>query len=49
MTEHRKAVKSRDPKNGIAMNVQETAHTYHELAGSKVPWEGGQLGKKKGS
>ena len=21
---------------------------YHQLAGSKDPWEGGQLGKKKG-
>ena len=29
MTEHRKAVKSRDPKNGIAMHVQETAHSMN--------------------
>ena len=26
MTEHRRAVKNMDPKNGIAMHVQKTAH-----------------------
>ena len=29
MAENRKAVKSRDPKNGTAMHVQETAHTMN--------------------
>ena len=32
MAEHRRAVKSKDPKNGIAMHVKETAH--HQLAES---------------
>ena len=49
MAEHRIPVKNRDPTNEIAMYVQETAHTYHQLAGSKDPCEGGLLGKKKGT
>ena len=27
MAEHRREVKNKDPKNGIAMHVQKTAHT----------------------
>ena len=29
IAEHRRVVKSMDPKNGIAMHVQETAHTIN--------------------
>ena len=45
--EHRMAVKNKDPKNGITMHVQVTAHTINCMAGSTVPWEGGQLGKRR--
>ena len=29
MAEHRRAVKNKDPKNGIAMHVRKTAHTIN--------------------
>ena len=29
MAEHRRAVKNKNPKNGIAMHVQKTAHTIN--------------------
>ena len=29
MAEHNRAVKNKDPKNGIAMHVQKTAHTIN--------------------
>ena len=42
MAEYRRAVKNKDPKNGIAVHVQETAHTINwqeaKILGREDTW-----------
>ena len=46
IVEHKRVVKNKDPKNGITVHVQMKDCTYNQLARSKDPCKGGQLGKK---
>ena len=42
MAEHRRAVKNKDPKNGIAMHIQKAAHTINwqeaKILGREENW-----------
>ena len=48
MVEHKRAVKSKDPLNGIAAHVQKTTHNINWQEARILAREIKHLGKKKG-